>query len=121
MRVEGLAEPVAQQIQRHDGDEYRNAVGHRHPRRGAEVAATLGKLQPPFGVGGSAPNPRKLSPAAAMIDEAKPRVAMMMMGLTTLGSTWRSMIRVSRMPTARAARTYTNSRADNVVPRTTRA
>src|SRR5262249_37985618 len=57
------------------------------------------------GVGGWAPRPTKLSPAAVRIARPTLRVTSTIIGVSTLRSTWDTMIRQWGAPSARAAST----------------
>ncbi len=78
-------------------------------------------IVPQLGVGGWTPRPRKLSDASAIIAPAMPSVAWTMTEGNAVGSTCRTTIRAERAPSARAACTYSSSRARSTCPRTRRA
>ena len=67
------------------------------------------------------PMPRKLSVASSTTMLPTAKVATTMAGETTLGSTWRNMMRVSPAPAARVASTNSRPRRASVSPRTRRA
>ena len=60
---------------------------------------------PHEGSGGWVPSPMNDSAASARMAKAREIEACTMIGVATLGSTWRRMIRPSLAPTDRAART----------------
>src|ERR1051326_1421097 len=70
---------------------------------------------------GGTPNPRKLRLASMTIVEANPKLATTVSGPSVLGRMCRSMIQPLDAPSARAAWTYSSSRSDSVMARSTRA
>ena len=76
---------------------------------------------PSAGVGGRMPKPRNESTASREIAIPTVSVAATTIGPIVFGSMWRSMIRRSPAPAARAASTYSFSRSDRKTPRTIRA
>src|SRR6185437_13244887 len=84
-------------------------------------AADSDSMRPQEGCGSGTPRPRKESDASVRMAEPSWAVASTMSGASVLGRTWRSAMRSSLMPTARAASTKGNSRSARVLARMTRA
>jgi hypothetical protein len=76
---------------------------------------------PSEGEVGGTPTPRNDSVASVMIAAATWIVASTSTGPSTLGSTWRNMMRSGATPITRAACTYSLLRSTSVEPRTVRA
>src|SRR6185437_2920936 len=82
-------------------------------------AADSDSMRPQEGCGSGMPRPRKESDASVRMAEPSWAVASTMSGASVLGRTWRSAMRSSLMPTARAASTKGNSRSARVLARMT--
>ena len=78
-------------------------------------------MAPHSGVGGTAPSPRKLSAAVMMMALPKSIVDNTSAGASAFGRTWRSRIRRSGIPNARAAVTKSRCFRPRTWPRATRA
>src|SRR5258707_6023005 len=78
-------------------------------------------MLPQVGIGGCAPNPKKLSPASNKIAEAKFDEASTNIGPTILGKICLLMIRVLLNPKERAASIYSTCFKLKTWPRTRRA
>src|SRR5690606_28611888 len=78
-------------------------------------------IVPSEGEGGGTPTPREGSGGTGMMACATLIVAMTSTGPSTLGSTWRIMIRQGFTPMTRAACTYSLPCSTSVEPRTVRA
>src|SRR6185437_15506023 len=83
-------------------------------------AADSDSMRPQEGCGSGTPRPRKESDASTRIAEPSCAVASTISGARVLGRRWRTAMRSSPMPTARAASTNGCSRSDRVLERTTR-
>src|SRR5438093_184895 len=83
---------------------------------GALAASTIGRHG-----WGCTPRPRNDSADSITITRAMSSVATTSHGVKTFGSTWRSRMRPSRLPSACAACTNSRSRSESAAPRTMRA
>ena len=84
-------------------------------------AADSDSMRPQDGCGSGTPRPRNDSEASVRIAAPSCAVAITISGASVLGSTWRTAMRNSLMPTARAASTKGCSRSVSVLERMTRA
>jgi len=78
-------------------------------------------MAPHSGVGGCAPSPKKLKPAASSTAEANPIVDCTMMGVAALGRMTLNIRRILEEPLIRLAMTYSFSRSASTEARTTLA
>ena len=76
---------------------------------------------PSDGEVGGTPTPRKDKVASIRMAVATCKVASTITGPSTLGSTWRRMMRNGATPMTRAACTYSFCRSTMALPRTVRA
>lgn len=84
-------------------------------------AADCDSMRPHDGCGSGTPSPRKDSEASVRIAEPSWAVASTMSGASVFGRTWRTAMRSSLIPVARAASTKGSSRSASVLERITRA
>ncbi len=78
-------------------------------------------MLPQFGSGGGGPRPRKDRAVTVKMVLARVRLVCTRIGETTSGSTWRTAMENSPMPTLRAASTWSQRFTLRTGPRTTRA
>ncbi len=96
-----------------------NITSHHSPEKRKLLPLLI--IVPSEGEVGGTPTPRKDSVASVMMACATLIVAMTSTGPSTLGSTWRIMIRQGFTPMTRAACTYSLPCSTSVEPRTVRA
>src|SRR5258706_11119907 len=78
-------------------------------------------MPPQLDAGGGTPRPRNESALSASNAQPNSAVASTMMGAKQFGSTWRNIVKGSELPMTREASTYSFSRTERTLERTTRA
>ena len=96
LRVEHVAQAVAEQVEAEADDEDGDARHGRHPPLVEDEARPAEIIAPHSGSGGCAPRPRKPRPAAVRMMPAMSSVRRTITEDRHIGTMWRSMMRAGR-------------------------
>jgi len=111
LRVQHVAEGVAQQVERQHGQRKRDPRRKPHPGRSRhEIARRTAKHLAQRGIGRRHPDPRNETDASTRMTPPTIRLAMTITTYMTFGSTCTSITRPTGTPTALAASMYASDR-----------